>query len=83
MADLSFMLSRALARGRAEAPRSREEILAALLRKRAEAHRQGLSDQERKLREQIRWALPIRSAEEAQAAPAEAPPPDWTCPAQS
>jgi len=65
MAHLSFMLSRALAGGRAGkgAPRSRAEILAALLRKRAEAHRQGLSDQESKLRDQIRWALPIHPAE--------------------
>jgi hypothetical protein len=59
MANLSFTLSRALARGRAGAPRSRAEILLALLRKRAEAHRQGLGDQEKKLRDQIRWALPI------------------------
>ena len=59
MADLSFMLSRALARGRAGVPRSRAEILLALLRKRAEAHRQGLHGQERKLRDQIVWALPI------------------------
>jgi hypothetical protein len=73
MADLSFMLSRAVARGRAEkgVPRNRAEILAALLRKRAEAHRQGLSDQERKLRSQIRWALPIHPGEEPGAEPAE------------
>jgi hypothetical protein len=73
MADLSFMLSRAVARGRAEkgVPRNRAEILAALLRKRAEAHRQGLSDQERKLRSQIRWALPIHAAEEPGAEPTE------------
>lgn len=66
MADLSFMLSRAVDRGRAEkgVPRSRAEILASLLRKRAEAHRQGLGDQERKLRNQIKWALPIHPAEE-------------------
>ena len=44
MSDLSFMLSRAVARGRAErAPRSRAQILVSLLRKRAEAHRRGLS----------------------------------------
>lgn len=59
MANLSFMLSRAVARGRAGAPRNRSEILLALLRKRAEAHRQGLCAQERRLREQIIWALPI------------------------
>lgn len=66
MADLSFMLSRAVASGRAERPRNRESILAALLRKRAEAHRHGLDDQERRLREQLRWALPIRAAEQAE-----------------
>ena len=73
MAHLSFMLSRALAGGRADkgVPRSRAEILAALLRKRAEAHRQGLSDQERKLRDQIRWALPIHPGEEPADEPAE------------
>jgi hypothetical protein len=60
MANLSFMLSRALARGRAGVPSSRAEILLALLRKRAEAHRQGLGDQERRLRDQIIWALPIQ-----------------------
>jgi len=61
MADLSFKLSRALANGRAAkgAPKSRAEVLAALLRKRAEAHRQGLREHEQKLRDQIVWALPI------------------------
>jgi hypothetical protein len=84
MADLSFMLSRALANGRAGkgVPRSRAEILAALLRKRAEAHRQGLDEQERRLRDQIRWALPIDSPEEV---PGEAARhrPGWTCEPQS
>jgi len=61
MANLSFMLSRAVATGRANcgAPKSRAEVLAALLRKRAEASRHGQFVQERNLREQIRWALPI------------------------
>jgi hypothetical protein len=73
VADLSFMLSRAIDRGRAEkgVPRSRAEILASLLRKRAEAHRQGLGEQERKLRNQIKWALPIHPVEEPGADPAE------------
>jgi hypothetical protein len=85
MAYLSFKLSRAVAGGRAEkgVPRSRAEILAALLRKRAEAHRHGLSDQERKLREQIRWALPIHPAEEPAPEPAGARSADWTCGGQS
>ena len=61
MSDLSFIFARALARGRADkgVPKTRAEILLALLRKRAEAHRHGLDDQERRLREQIAWALPI------------------------
>jgi hypothetical protein len=85
VANLSFMLSRALARGRAQkgAPRSRAEILVALLRKRAEAHRQGLSDQERRLREQIKWALPIHPAEERAPEPGADDIADWTCDAQS
>jgi hypothetical protein len=85
MAHLSFMLSRALDRGRAEkgVPRSRAEILAALLRKRAEAHRHGLDDQERKLRDQIRWALPIHPAEQPAPEPGEEQQADWTCAAQS
>jgi len=65
MADLSFMLSRALARGRADkgVPQSRAAVLLALLRKRAEAHRQGLHVHERKLRDQIIWSLPIEDGE--------------------
>lgn len=65
MAHLSFMLSRALARGRADkgVPRSRAAILLALLRKRAEAHRQGLHDHEQRLRDQITWSLPIQDGE--------------------
>jgi len=61
MANLSFKLSRALSLGRANkgVPGSRVEILVALLRKRAEAHRQGLTEQESKLRDQILWALPM------------------------
>ena len=61
MADLSFTLSRAVAKGRAGkgAPGTRAQILAGLLRKRAEAHRHGLHDHERRLRDQISWALPI------------------------
>lgn len=66
MSDLSFMLSRAVARGRAEkgVPRSRAQILLSLLHKRAEAHRRGLTDHERKLRDQITWSLPINDGEE-------------------
>jgi hypothetical protein len=72
MADLSIKLSRALDRGRADkgVPSSRAEILAALLRKRAEAHRLGMRDRERKLRDQITWSLPVKDGEEREAADA-------------
>jgi hypothetical protein len=85
VANLSFMLSRAVARGRAEkgAARSRAEILAALLRKRAEAWRQGLGDQEDKLRNQILWSLPIHPTAEPEPEPVSDDPPDWTCSPQS
>ena len=85
MASLSFLLSRALAGGRAEkgVPQSRAEILAALLRKRAEAHRQGLRDQEEKLRAQIRWALPIHPPGEAGSERGAAASADWTYADQS
>ena len=65
MSDLSFLLSRSLANGRSRpTPRSREQILAALLRKRAEAHRHRQQRQEQHLREQIAWALPIQAPED-------------------
>lgn len=66
MSDLSLKLSRAVSGGRAAkgVPQSRAEILVSLLRKRAEAHRWGLADHERKLRDQITWSLPIEDGEE-------------------
>jgi hypothetical protein len=66
MTDVSFQLSRALNKGRADrgVPKNRQTILVGLLNKRAEAHRQGLVDQEQLLREQIRWALPVIEPEE-------------------
>ncbi len=65
MANLLFKLSRAVASGRADkgVPKNRAEVLVSLLRKRAEAHRQGLGDQEQKLRDQIKWALPVENGE--------------------
>jgi hypothetical protein len=61
MTMLSFQLSRALERGRAEpAPaHTRANLLATLLRKRAAAHNVGAQDLEKLLRDQILWALPI------------------------
>ena len=66
MTDLSFLLSRAVDKGRASrgVPMNRQAILVGLLNKRAEAHRQGLRDQEQLLREQIRWALPVMEPDE-------------------
>ena len=75
MSELSFMLSRAVKRGRADGgvPRSRAQILVSLLRKRAEAHRHGLHAHEQRLRDQITWSLPIQDGEErAEPEPAEA-----------
>lgn len=64
--SLSYSLSKALARGREVRARkvTREEILYCLLTKRAVASREGLDDLEGALRNQIRLALPFRSAAE-------------------
>ena len=60
--DLSSLVSSGrAARG---VPATREEILAALLRKRAAAWRGGLVDLEAKLRNQILWSLPIEVPED-------------------
>ena len=61
MSDLA-RLTNALIKGRRGWAESltRERLLADLLRKRAEAHRQCLDHEEIMLREQIRWALPIQ-----------------------
>jgi len=63
-ASLSFRLSKALDTGRAERRLTRERILLDLLNKRAAARREGLTELEAQLREQIRWALPLRRDEE-------------------
>jgi hypothetical protein len=61
MSNLS-RLSHAIATGRKgwSAQLTREKILAALLRKRAQAHRVGLTRQEAFLRDQIAWSLPVQ-----------------------
>ena len=61
--DLSSLVSS----GRAEkgVPKTRAEVLAALLRKRAVAWQSGLSDLESRLRNQISWSLPIERPAEA------------------
>jgi hypothetical protein len=63
--SLSFRLAKALDTGRAERRLTRERILLDLLNKRAAARQAGLTDLEEQLREQIRWALPVRGDGEA------------------
>jgi hypothetical protein len=60
MTSLSWKLAKALETGRAERRLTRERILLDLLNKRAAARREGLRELEAQLREQIRWALPVR-----------------------
>ena len=67
MTWLSYKLSTALAKGRRPRPVTREQILVDLLNKRAAAKRAGLAELERKLREQIRWALPLRRTRDGDA----------------
>jgi hypothetical protein len=59
-------LSRAISEGRRLQwrPETREEVLARLLVKRAEARQAGLDGLERSLRQQIAWSLPVRCGEE-------------------
>jgi hypothetical protein len=63
--SLSSRLSQALTSGRRIRwrPESREQILARLLVKRAEAQQAGLHDLEMALRKQIAWSLPVRRGE--------------------
>ncbi len=75
MSWLSYKLSSALAKGRQSRRLTREQILVDLLNKRAAARRAGLRDLERSLREQIRWALPLRRESEGNPA-SEAPEPE-------
>ena len=66
MSNLSFRLHKAMSSGRQLRwrPDSREEVLARLLVKRADAQRAGLDELEATLRQQIKWALPMRSGED-------------------
>jgi hypothetical protein len=74
MGSLSFRLSKALETGRGERQLTRERILLDLLNKRAAARQAGLADLEAQLREQIRWALPVRSDDEDDPAAGQEPP---------
>lgn len=66
MSPFSYRLARAVSEGREGRgkPRTREQVLARLLTKRAAAHRAGLKDLEEKLRHQIAWSLPMRWGED-------------------
>lgn len=68
-------LSSLIASGRAEkgVPKSRGEVLEALLRKRAAAWRSGFDDLEAKLRNQILWSLPVEKPGDAPGAAAADP----------
>ena len=70
--DLSGLIS--AGRAGKGVPKSRAEVLAALLRKRAAAWQGGMSDLEARLRNQISWSLPIETPNEAAPeAPSEPP----------
>ena len=60
--DLSGLIS--AGRAAKGVPKSRAEVLAALLRKRAVAWQNGMSDLEARLRNQISWSLPIETPSE-------------------
>ncbi len=66
VSNLSFRLHKAISSGRKVRwrPESREEVLARLLKKRADAQQAGLDELEATLRQQIRWSLPMRSGED-------------------
>ena len=74
MPSLSHRLFKAVSEGRAFRwrPESREQVLARLLVKRAEAQQAGLSDLEASLRKQIAWSLPVRRDAEGAKAPGDA-----------
>ena len=66
MSNLSFRLHKAVSGGRQIQwrPVNREQILARLLVKRADAAQAGLGELEATLRQQIRWALPVYRGED-------------------
>ena len=66
MSNLSFRLHKAVSSGRRVRwrPESREEVLARLLVKRADAQQAGLDELEATLRQQILWSLPMRRGED-------------------
>ncbi|WP_166037372.1 hypothetical protein [Sphingosinicella sp. YJ22] len=63
MAKRPVDLAQAMAKARA-APHSRAAVLSRLLRRRAHAHQVGDVETEARLREQIRWSLPMQTPHE-------------------
>jgi len=63
MARRPIDLSQAMAKARA-APHSRAAVLNRLLRRRAHAQQIGDLETEARLREQIRWSLPMQSPDD-------------------
>ena len=66
MSNLSFQHHKAISSGRRLPwrPENREQVLARLLVKRADAQRAGLGELEATLRQQIRWSLPMHRAKD-------------------
>ena len=66
MSSLSSRLHKAVSSGRQLKwrPESREQVLARLLVKRADAQQAGLDELEAALRRQIMWSLPMRRGED-------------------
>ncbi|HEX8534744.1 MAG TPA: hypothetical protein VF662_11300 [Allosphingosinicella sp.] len=66
MSSLSSRLHKAVSSGRQLRwrPESREQVLARLLVKRADAQQAGLDELEAALRRQIMWSLPMRRGED-------------------
>ena len=73
--SLSSRLYKALSAGRRShwRPENREQVLARLLVKRAEAQQAGLRDLEAALRKQIAWSLPVRRGSEIDEGRSDAP----------
>jgi len=63
MAKRPANLAEAMLKGRA-APHSREAVLSRLLLRRAQAQQTGDRETEARLREQIRWCLPLQHPED-------------------
>lgn len=65
MARRPLNLTQAMSKARA-APHSRAAVLSRLLRRRAYAQQTGDAETEARLREQIRWSLPMETPDEGE-----------------